>query len=316
MTHCHVKSVFTAFAATLMLGISVLSGTAPAYAAEYKQNLLVSPGDISLGKLEPGKTYESEFKVKNIGTEKLSYRVYVTPYYERGENGEQAYDISNHYTYLSEWVTFSKKEGSLAPQTSETVTFRVKVPDGTAGGSQNAAIMVETNDAIDNTKVVSASGRVALILFSNIDGETNACGKIVDKNIPSLLLAPPIMASGRVENCGNLDLNVKYIMEVYPIFSNEAIYTNEEKPTVLATLPETRRFTQIDWEGTPSFGLFKVKLAITYNGNTEELERIVLVCPLWLIVLVIVFIGAVIFWLVSRNRSRQVAKQVNKGSGE
>jgi hypothetical protein len=124
------------------------------------------------------------------------------------------------------------------------------------------------------------------------------------------------MASGRVENCGNLDLNVKYIMEVYPIFSNEAIYTNEEKPTVLATLPETRRFTQIDWEGTPSFGLFKVKLAITYNGNTEELERIVLVCPLWLIVLVIVFIGAVIFWLVSRNRSRQVAKQVNKGSGE
>ncbi len=298
-----------------MLAISGFGAT-PAFAAEYKTNLLVSPGDIDLGRLDPGKTYESDFKVRNIGTEDLNYRVYITPYYEEGENGDKVYNVSNHYTYLSEWVTFSKTEGTLKPQTSETITFRIKVPEGTAGGSQNAAIMVETRDSVEDNKVVSAAGRVALIVFSNISGETNACGKIVDKNIPSLLLNPPIMASGRVENCGNLDLNVKYTMEVYPIFSNEAIYTNEEKPVVLATLPETRRYTSLNWEETPSFGLFKVKLTITYNEKTETIEKIVLVCPLWLIVLVIVFIGAVIFWLVSRNRSRKVARKEAKKDGE
>ena len=308
MTQRHVKSVFAAFVAALMLGLSLISGAAPAYAAEYKTNLLVSPGSTDLGFLDPGKSYESSFLVKNIGTEDLNYHVYTTAYYEDGEKGEQVYNVSNNYTYLSEWITFSKTEGTLKPQSSETITFRIKVPEGTAGGSQNAAIMVETKDSVENNKIVSASGRVALIVLSHINGDINACGKIVEKNIPGLLLAPPILASGRVENCGNLDLNVKYVMEVYPIFSNEAIYTNEEKPLTLATLPETRRFTQLDWEGTPSFGLFKVKLSITYNGQTETVEKIVLVCPLWLIVLVIVFIGAVIFWLVSRNRSRKENK--------
>lgn len=315
MTKCHFKMFATAFIAVLMLGVSVIAGTAPVYAAEYKTNLLVSPGDLTLGRLDPGKTYESEFKVKNIGTDDLHYHIYAAPYYEEGENGDQVYNISNNYTHLSEWITFSKKEGTLKPQSGETITFRVKVPADVAGGSQNAAIMVETNDSIEDTKVVSASGRVALILFSHVNGETNACGKIVDKNIPALLLSPPIMVTGRVENCGNLDLNVKYVMEVYPIFSDEAIYTNEENPMVLATLPETRRFTRVDWEGTPSFGLFKVKMTITYNDQTETLEKIVLVCPLWLIVLVIVFIGATIFWLVSRNRSRKIEYKINK-SGE
>ena len=313
MSHRRTKSVFSAFFALLLFVCSIFSFAAPASAlSAYQSNLLVSPGDITLGRLEPGKIYESEFRVKNIGTEKLNYRVYVTPYYEQGEEGEKVYTVSNHYTYLSEWISFDKTEGSLAPNASELVTFRAAIPENVAGGAQNAAIMVETNDSIDNSKVVSASGRVALILFSQINGETNACGKIIDKNIPGLLLNPPIVASGRVENCGNLDLNVKYTMEVSPIFSNEVIYTNEENPTYLATLPETRRYTKVEWEGAPSIGIFKVKLAVEYNGQTENLEKIVIVCPLWLIMLIIAFIGAVIFFLISRCRSRKN----NKTGGE
>ena len=273
-------------------------------------HLLVSPASHTLGQLEPGKSYESTFIVKNIGTEKISFNVYPAPYYEDGENGDKTYDVMNNYTHLSEWITFDINEGTLEPNETRKVTYRVKVPTGTAGGAQNAAIMVESNDAIDETKVVSASSRIALILFSQVSGETNACGKILDKNIPGLLLNPPIIASGRVENCGNVDLNVKYAMSVYPIFSDEEIYTNEEDPLVLATLPETRRFTSVDWEGTPSFGLFKVKLDITYAGNTETIEKIVLVCPLWLIVLIIVFVGAMVFWLVSKNRERKNSKKV------
>ena len=310
MLRRRIKEIFSALFAVIVTIVFVAVNATPTYAlSAYQSNLLVSPGDITLGHLDPGKTYESEFQVKNIGTEKLNYHIYVTPYYEQGEEGEKVYTVSNNYTYLSEWVTFSQTEGTLESQASELITFRVKIPEDAAGGAQNAAIMVETNDSIDNSKAVSASGRVALILFSQINGEVNACGKIIDKNIPSLLLKPPIFAAGRVENCGNIDLNVKYEMEVSSIFSDDIIYTNEEAPTVLATLPETRRYTKIEWEGSPSFGIFKVKLKVTYNGQTEELNKIVLVCPLWLIVLTITFIGAVVFWLVYRNRSRKTSKK-------
>jgi len=309
VTKGHFKAVFAAFAATLMLSISGIVGATPAFAETYSNYILVSPASTSLGRLDPGKTYESDFTVKNIGTEVANFSVYASPYYEEGENGDKVYTVSNKYTYLSEWITFSQDKGTLKPQEEVKITYRVKVPENTAGGAQNAAIMVESRDSTDETKVVSAASRIALIVFSQINGETNACGKIVDKNIPSLLLNPPIIASGRVENCGNIDLNVKYVMKVYPIFSNEEIYTNEEDPRILATLPETRRYTSLEWEGTPSFGLYRVNLEVTYNNETETIEKIVLVCPLWLIVLVIVFIGAVIFWLVSRNRSRKAAKK-------
>lgn len=305
MTTRHVKTMFAGLAAAFFLSITGLFGSTPVNAENFKTHLLVSPASQSLGKLEPGKIYRGEFLVKNIGTENFKYKVSVAPYYEDNEEGNPTYTTTNNYTYLSEWITFDTDAGSLAPQEEKKVHYTVKVPAGTAGGAQNAAIMVESDESVDESKMVSASARIAMILFSQVNGETNACGKIVDKSIPGLLLNPPIMASGRVENCGNIDLNVKYVMNIYPLFSDEEIYSNADNPKVLATLPETRRYTALEWEGTPSFGIFKVRLDITYNGKTETIEKIVLICPLWLIVLVIVFIGALIFWLVSRNRERK-----------
>ena len=311
MTKGHFKTVLAGLISSLVFTITGLVGTAPVHAdADFKTHLLVSPASQTLGKLEPGKTYHGEFSVRNIGTKKFKYKVYAAPYYAENEQGDPTYTVTNNYTYLSEWITFDKTSNSLDPQKEEKVKYTVKVPSGVAGGAQNAAIMVETDDSTDEAKTVSASTRIAMILFSQVNGETNACGKIVDKTIPGLLLNPPVMASGRVENCGNIDLNVKYVLTVYPIFSNEEIYTNEEQPKVLATLPETRRYTALEWENTPSFGIFKVKLDVTYNGNTETLEKIVVICPLWVIVLVIVFIGAVIFWLISRSRERKTNNKV------
>ena len=309
MTIGHYKTVFAGLAASLFLSISGLLGSTPVHAENFKTHLLVSPASQTLGKLEPGKSYSGEFLVKNIGSEKFNYKISIAPYYEENEEGTPTYTTTNNYTYLSEWVTFDQVSGTLNPQQEQKVHYTVKVPLGTAGGAQNAAIMVESDESVDETKMVSASARIAMILFSQVNGDTNACGKIVDKNIPGLLLNPPIVASGRVENCGNIDLNVKYVLNIYPLFSNDEIYSNADNPTILATLPETRRYTALEWENTPSIGIFKARLDITYNGKTETIEKIVVICPLWLIVLIIVFIGALIFWLVSRNRERKTSNK-------
>jgi hypothetical protein len=218
----------------------------------------------------------------------------------------------NDYTHISEWFSFDRTSGSLDVQEQETVKYVVNVPEDVPGGSQNAAIMVETDNSVDESKTVSSSTRIAMIIYSTVNGETNACGKIIDKSVPAFLFHPPISAAGRVENCGNTDLTVTYTFHVYPIFSNEEIYSNEDKPVKLVTIPKTRRYTNLEWEGTPSFGIFKVKLDVNYAGKTETIEKIVIVCPLWLVVLIIVFIGAVVFWLVSRNRERKNNKRVEE----
>ena len=312
MTRSHFKLAVASIAASLALSVSGFFGIAPAYADGIDTHLLVSPASQSLGELEPGNTYSGEFLVKNIGNNAFSYRVYIAPYYVQGDDYNPTYETMNSYTHISEWFSFDREGGSLDVQEQETVKYTVKVPLDVPGGAQNAAIMVETDSSVDETKTVSSSTRIAMLVYSTVNGDTRVCGKIIEKSIPAFLFHPPISASGRVENCGNTDLDVTYTFRIYSFFSNEEIYSNEEKPVKLATLPETRRYTNLEWEGTPSFGIFKAKLDVNYAGKTETIEKIVIICPLWLVVLIIVFIGAVIFWLVSRNRERKINKRVEE----
>lgn len=315
MTRCHFKTVLVGFVLSLVFVVSGF-GTSPVYATEYKTYLLVSPPTQTLGKLEPGQSYSGEFLVKNIGTEKFDFKVYATPYYQEGEQGSSVYTVSNHYTYLSEWITFDAENGHLEPKEEKKIKYFVRVPETAVGGAQNAAIMVETEDSADANQTVSATTRVAVLLFSQVNGEINPCGKIIEKDIPGFLLNPPISAFGRVENCGNIDLNVQYVISIKPIFSDKEIYTNRDNPRILATLPETRRYTSLEWENTPGIGMYNVRLEITYNGKTEVIDKLVVVCPLWLIILIIVFAGSLIFWLISRNRSRKLNNKENKGKVE
>ena len=313
MTRRHIRSVVGGVVATI-LSITGIFGSTPVYADNNDKPiyLWVSPAKQDIGNLDPGSTRTGTFIVQNSGTEAFTYKVYAAPYYVESSDDSTNYDpvftISNKYTYISEWFTFEKETGYLEPGENEEIEFTVKVPSDVAGGAQNAAIMVETEDSADGVSTVQATVRASSIVYSTVSGDTNYCGKIVDKKIPTLLINPPITASGRVENCGNVDLNVRYVLTVTPLFSDDPIYTNEDDPTIFATLPETKRFTSVQWEGTPSFGIYNVKLDITYNDQTESIEKMVIVCPLWLIILIILFIGALVFWLVSRNRERKAKK--------
>lgn len=315
MTKGHFKTFFSSVLAALLLSFLGVFNTAPVMADEHPIYLWVSPATQNLGKLEPGASYEGKFVVQNSGTEDFSYKVYATPYYVTNESYNPTYEVDNNYTQIVNWFTFSKETGHLNPQENEVINFTVKVPSNAPSGGQNATIMVETQDSVEKSAVVKATVRVGSIVYSNVSGNTKECGEIVEKNIPMLFLEPPITASGLVKNCGNVDLDVEYKMSVYPLFSDEEIYTTEENPIVLTTLPETRRYTKITWDNSPSIGFYKVVLEAKYNGNTERIEKIVLICPLWIIILVIVFIGAMVFWLVSRNRERK-AKKTMEGQNE
>ena len=240
MAKSHLKTVFGSSLAAFALSISGLFNVAPVSASERPIYLWVSPASQNIGTLDPGTSYTGKITVQNSGTEAFHYKVYASPYYVENKTESEyspTFTVSNKYTYISEWFSFNKETGYLEPGKNEEVEFTVKVPNDVAGGAQNAAIMVETEDSADGVSTVQATVRVGSTVYSTITGETNYCGKIVDKSIPTFLINPPITASGRVENCGNVDLNVRYILTVTPLFSNDPVYSNEEDPTIFATLP-------------------------------------------------------------------------------
>jgi hypothetical protein len=300
--------VFALFAAFTFA--NVISATPVHAVTEYPIYMQVSPAMRDMGELKAGSTYEGEFKVYNNGTEDFSYVVSAAPYSVTDESYSSQYTVINSYNRISNWFTFDHTEGFLKSGEFDEVHYVVNVPYDTVGGAQNAVIIVETKDPLNTNSMVQATARIGLTVYSRVDGENiKECGKIIELKAPTFLLNPPMTVSARVENCGNVDLAMKQVMNVYPLFSNEPIYTNADKPTILQTLPETRRYNEISWEASPAIGIYWIEEIVTYGGKVETLKKIVVVCPLWLIILIILFIGAAVFWVVSRNRDRKGKKE-------
>ena len=160
------------------------------------------------------------------------------------------------------------------------------------------------DDELESTGV-AVNHRVALLVFSEVEGNTRREGQVLETKIPTILFNPPITATSLVENTGNVHATAYYTLQVFPLFSDEEVYTNEENPATLTIPPETQRFNSISWDGAPQLGIFRVRETVTILDDTQTIEKIVFLCPIWFLFLILLILFFVIFWLVSRARSRK-----------
>ena len=89
----------------------------------------------------------------------------------------------------------------------------------------NAAIMAEIDNDEDHMFV--SKSRVGTLVYSTVEGETKIDVKIIDNKIPMFLFNPPIYATSLIESNSNVHLNAYYTLQVFPLLSNEELYTNE-----------------------------------------------------------------------------------------
>ena len=77
---------------------------------------------------------------------------------------------------------------------------------------------------------------------------------------------------------------------------------HEERPgySYAVILPDTSRLSTLTWDGSPRFGLFRVRETASFLEREEVFERVVFVCPIWLLALVIFFIVLAVIWIILR----------------
>lgn len=271
-----------------------------------KQRIQLSPARFDVADLKPGETKEITLKVQNTGSEVLRYEISATPYSVKGEDYQQDFSTETNYTNLAKWISFSQDTGEVQPDKQDEVTIIIKVPNDVPAGGQYATVMVrmlnEGSEKVEEGASITAYNQVGSIIFADVAGETRKEGSIIDNKVPSFMFAPPISATSIVENTGNIHVNATYILQVYPLFGGEEIYTNEEKPMVVPILPETRRLNTITWEGAPHLGIFKIKQTVKFLDQTSVTEKVLFICPIWFLLIVLVLIFLIIFWIVSRVR--------------
>ena len=265
--------------------------------------------------LTPGEVYEGTIQVSNSNMAKseLHYELSIGAYsVTKSNDSEDDYgdvDITarNSMNIMMDWISFESDNGIVEPNASVEVPFYISVPSDAPAGAQYATILVTdigNSNLQEGDLDIGTKLQIASVLFANVAGETTKKGAIENNYIPAFLTASPLKATSMARNDGNIYTDAEYVLQVWPLFSDEEICTNEETPETSLVLPGTERY-HVQYCDLPPVGIFRAKQTVEIFGEISTLEKTIIVCPLWLMFLVIFAITAIIIYFVMRAKSRK-----------
>ena len=294
-------------------GLMFLMTSGKAWAEQVVSSLIVSP-PYQRVILVPGETYKGEIQVANSNDNKniLKYAASVGSFREVGDDdGKDDYGTVDHVTrsdknQIMDWIKLGKEKGSVAPNETDVLTYTIEVPKDAPAGGQYATIIIrdETNDSEDTNGNVAIQNVIqfASIIYAEVAGETREAGEILENLAPSVVLDGPFQVSSMVKNSGNVHTDAEYILQVWPLFSDDEIYSNEEEPMKSLILPDSERYNVQTWDKSPAVGIFRVKQTVKIYDDVSTVEKLVIICPLWLIIVIVLGIFAIIAVIVAKIR--------------
>ncbi|MBR3232856.1 hypothetical protein IKF74_01000 [Candidatus Saccharibacteria bacterium] len=284
---------------TLIAAFVVALGLSPNHAFA-DMEFAVSPMNQKIV-LVPGEDYNGTFEVvaPQSSPQTFYYKLSVEPF-SVDENYQPVYENNGDYNQIVDWVTLENETGSVEPNATARINFAVHTPENAPAGGQYAIIRVqsdyemmkqESENAINIQNIMS----IAHIIYAEVAGETERGGEIFDANVPSFLFSGNITGSATIKNTGNVHSDATYTMQVFPLFSSEEVFTNEESPKTNLIIPGATRTTTVTWEETPAAGIFHVVYNANFEGANSRIDKYVIVCPLWLLFIIILALFLLIF---------------------
>ncbi len=293
--------------AALAMAFAVATVAAPAVMAEEEMyGFSMSPMDQQIV-LMPGDSYESSLRVTNPGshTTDLDYEVVVEPFY-RNDDATAIFENVGGRGEMANWITItSHQTGHLSPNETDEVTFRIDVPEDAPAGGQYASVIVSSSSSSNSDAMIKETRRIGHLIYAEISGETVRSGEITNLNVPAFLLSGNISGSVAVKNTGNTHGVATYKLQVFPLFSDEEIYTNEEDPEMHLILPDQTYYAETAWEKTPEIGIYNVLYTVEFAGKTAQASKLVIKCPIWLLFIILFVVAGIAIWLATRVWGRK-----------
>lgn len=272
--------------------------------------------------LIPGETYKGSISISNSvkSTENLKYVAKIGSYSSRkdGDSGDD-YGVIDVNTVterntIMEWITLEKSTNTVVPNDTDVLNFTIKVPKDAPAGAQYASILVyedeeqKTNTNSGNGANITSKYQLASAIIANVAGETVEKAVIKSNDMPSMLTTNKLEATSIVRNDGNIYTDASYTLQVWPMFSDEEICTNEENPETSTVLPGTERYHTQTCD-LPAVGIFKAKQVVKIFDEVSILEKTIFVCPIWLMVVVLLIVIGIIVGIILYIKKRHSAKE-------
>ena len=269
--------------------------------------------------LTPGEVYKGTIEVSNPSTSTvpLKYSISIGSYSAKATEGSMD-DYSNHdltsvssYNQIMQWINIPQNKGEVAPNNKTEVPFTITVPEDAPAGGQYASLIVQNDTDIDEQNgsniQIESNVQIASLIYAEVTGTTKQEGEILSNSFPMFMLSGPLTATSMVQNNGNVHTDAKYTLQVWPLFSDEEICTNEEEPTTELVMPETRRYHVESCDLGP-VGIFNAKQTVEIFGKVSTSSHMVVILPIWLILIVVVVIVAIVYVIMKKVKAKKVAK--------
>lgn len=257
--------------------------------------------------LTPGEEYTSNFEIINPKDNTLPfyYTIEIEPFYVDNENN-MVFEKNASYNEIIDWIEIQSVEGVIQPNETSEIRFTITVPENAAPGGQYVAINVKSaeyevnNSTVDLRNVFTASH----LVYADVSGESVRKGSIKDVKVPAFLFDGHISGSATIINEGNVHSQATHTLRIYPLFSDEEVFTNEEEPSKKWIMPGATSFASLEWKETPNIGIFHVIYNVEYEGVESTVDKYVIVCPLWLL-FVIIFLIILLAIRIITGRKKQ-----------
>ena len=267
-----------------------------------EKSFLLSPMKQEI-ELKAGDVYEGSVLLANpeVATENFDFKVVVKPYSVTDEGYEPDFDTVSDWSKIVDWISIDEPTGTLSPNETKRIRFKITVPIDAPAGGQYAMIGVTSLPGAD-----TASGNVhdtytlASLIYAQIEGETIHSGEIIENYIPGFVSTGTPTTVATVANNGNVHEILTSDLKVKNVFTGQTIALTDEDSDSYESmiLPDSTRAVSRSLEGLPGLGIFEVTQDLSYVGESSSVTTIMVICPIWFLVLAIITVTVIITTLL------------------
>lgn len=273
----------------------------------------ISPSIQRTGAINPGKTYSNKLVVTNNESEPVKIEMVVEPYSVENGSYTPNYSKKTSFTEIVNWIEFDDYDEYLEPGKTVEVGYTAKIPEGIHGGGQYAVIFAQATKAKGDENSIQAVARSGMILFAKVNGDIIEKGEIIDIKTDGFLLAPPINASLKLTNTGNIDTTAKITVDIENAITGAKIYSNADSPRETSLIPDTEKDVNLQFDNVLRLGVMRLTMRVEYLDDTQVINRLVVICPIWLIIIVIAIIIIIVAKIMIKKRENSKKRSNSRG---
>ena len=275
---------------------------------------VVTPMETEVA-LSSGETFTGTVTVANpsAATSDFSFVVNVSPYYVAGESYNIDLTNSSDRSQIVNWITIDETRGTLKPNESKKISFTINVPIDAPAGAQYAAISVTQDKAATGSVGANIENvfEITHVIYANIAGEAvNHQAEILENSIPGFTVTTPVTVSALVNNEGDVHERAITEIAVKNAITGEQILPTAENHGQQSELilPDTTRKLERQIGDLPAVGVVNITQTVYYNGKVSTETRNLIIFPIWLMLIILIFIAGITFLII-----RKIRRVKNKG---